>query len=62
MLLRPVAGCAAAEASPPPTVPTAGQALWRRKPHTEAEPVNPRTPLRASFHFHVFPGSASSPS
>ena len=27
MLLPPVAGCAAAEASPPPTIPTASQAL-----------------------------------
>ena len=27
MLLPPVAGCAAAEASPPPTIPTAGQAI-----------------------------------
>src|SRR3954471_17586754 len=47
MLLPPVAGYAAAEASPPPTIPTAGQALQRRQPHTAAEPVNPRTPLRA---------------
>ena len=39
----PVAGYAAAEASPPPTIPTAGQALRRRQPHTAAEPVNPRT-------------------
>ena len=62
MLLPPVAGCAAAEASPPPTIPTAGQALRRRQPHTAAEPVNPRTPLRAGFHCRVFPGSASSPS
>ena len=49
MLLPPVAGCAAAEASPPPTIPTAGQALQRRQPHTVAEPVNPRSPLRAGF-------------
>ena len=62
LLLPPVAGCAAAEASPPPTIPTAGQALRRRQPHTAAEPVNPRTPLRAGFHCRVFPGSASSPS
>src|SRR3954465_5707080 len=47
MLLPPVAACAAAEASPPPTIPTAGQALRRRQPHTAAELVNPRTPLRA---------------
>src|SRR3954468_18463700 len=62
MLLPPVAGCAAAEASPPPTIPTAGQALRRRRPHTAAEPVNPRTPLRAhaGFHCRVFPCSPSS--
>ena len=40
MLLPPVAGYAAAEASPPPTIPTAGQALQRRQPRTAAEPVN----------------------
>ena len=51
-----------AEASPPPTIPTAGQALQRRQPHTAAEPVNPRTPLRAGFHCRVFPGSVSSAS
>ena len=62
MLLPPVAGCAAAEASPPPTIPTVGQALQRRQPHTTAEPVNPRTPLRVGIHCRVFPGSASSPS
>ena len=62
MLLPPVAGCATAEASPPPTIPTAGQALWRRQPHTAAEPVNPRTPLRMGIHCRVFPGSASSTS
>src|SRR4051812_10155900 len=62
MLLPPVAGCAAAEASPPPTIPTAGQALRRRKPHIAAEPVNPRTPLRAGFHCRVFPGSPPSTS
>ena len=33
-----------------PTIPTAGRALRRRQPHTAAEPVNPRTPLRAGFH------------
>ena len=33
-----------------------------RQPHTAAEPVNPRTPLRAGFHCRVFPSSASSPS
>ena len=45
-----------------PTIPTAGQALRRRQPHTAAEPVNPRTPLHVGFHCRVFPGSASSPS
>ena len=34
--------------------------LRRRQPHTAAEPVNPRTPLRAGFHYCVSPGSASS--
>ena len=38
-----------------PTIPTAGQALRRRQPHTAAEPVNPRTPLRAGFPCSVFP-------
>ena len=46
VLLPPVAGCAIVENSPPPTIPTAGQALRRRQPHTAAEPVNPRTPPR----------------
>ena len=55
LLLPPVAGCAATEASPPPTIPTAGQALRRRQPHTAAEPVNPRSPLHAGFHCHVVP-------
>ena len=32
-----------------PTIPTAGQALRRRQPHTAVEPVNPRTPLRAGL-------------
>ena len=41
-----MAGCAAVEASSPPTTPTASQALRRRQPHTAAEPVNTRTPLR----------------
>src|SRR4051812_25950157 len=62
LLLPPVAGCAAAEASPPPTIPTAGQALRRRQPHTTVERVNPHTPLRVGIHCHVFTGSASSPS
>ena len=55
MLLPPMAGCDAAEASPPPTIPTAGQALQRRQPHTAAGPVNPRSPLRAGFHCRVVP-------
>ena len=50
-----MAGCAATEASLPPTIPTAGQALQRRKPHTVAELVNPRTPLRVGIHYCVFP-------
>ena len=62
MLLPPVAGCATAEASPPPTIPTAGQALRRRQPHTAAKPVNPHTPLRMGIHCRVLPGSASSAS
>ena len=72
MLLPPVAGCDAAEASPPLLLPPlARPSLYsptppviqrRRQPHTAAEPVNPRTPLRAGFHYCVFPGSASSPS
>ena len=70
MLLPPVAGCDAAEASPPPTTPTAGQAipLLTHTPCYSAataashrsEPVNPHTPLRVGIHCHVFPGSASS--
>ena len=55
MLLPPVAGCDTAEASPPPTIPTAGQALQRQQPHTAAGPVNPRSPLRAGFHCRVVP-------
>ena len=50
-----------------PTTPTAGQAissptppviLLRRQPHTEAEPVNPCTPLRVGIHLqvHMFVG------
>ena len=42
--------------------PTTPVILRQRQPHTAAEPVNPRTPLRAGFHCRVFPGSASSPS
>ena len=70
VLLPPVAGCDAAEASPPPTTPTAGQGipLLTHTPCYSAataashrsEPVNPRTPLRVGIHCHVFPGSVSS--
>ena len=35
--------------------PTPPVILRRRQPHTAAEPVNPRTPLRAGFHYCVFP-------
>ena len=42
--------------------PTPPVILGRRQPHTAAEPVNPRTPLRVGIHCRVFPGSASSPS
>ena len=38
-----------------PYYPTAVQALRRRQPHTAAEPVNPRSPLRAGFHCRVVP-------
>ena len=72
VLLPPKAGCDAAEASPPPTTPTAGQAipLLTHTPCYSAatttshrsEPVNPRTPLCVSIHCRVFPGSALSPS
>ena len=49
MLLPPVAGCDAAEASPPPTTPIAGLAIpllthtCCYSPATADEPVNPRT-------------------
>ena len=42
--------------------PTPPVILRRRQPHTAAEPVNPRTPLRLGIHCRIFPGSASSPS
>ena len=58
LLLLPVTGCDAVEASPPPTTPTAGQAipLLTHTPCYSAamaashrsEPVNPRTPLCAA--------------
>ena len=35
--------------------PTPPVFLRRRQPHTAAEPVNPRTPLRAGFHCRVVP-------
>ena len=41
--------------------PTPHVILRQRQPHTEAEPVNPRTPLRVGIHCLVFPGSVSSP-
>ena len=58
LLLPHVAGCAVAEASPPPTTPTAGQTILLLT-HTpcysavmtashRSEPVNPRTPLRTA--------------
>ena len=65
-----MAGCDAAEASPPlllpplarPSLysPTPPVILRRQQPHTATEPANPRTPLRVGIHFRVFPGSASS--
>ena len=42
--------------------PTPPVILRRWQPHTTAEPVNPRTPLRVGIHCRVFPGSGSSPS
>ena len=42
--------------------PTPPVILRRRQPHTAAEPVNPRTPLRVGIHCRVFPGFTSSPS
>src|SRR4051812_14494088 len=58
-------GCDAAEASPPPTTPTAGQAipLLTHTPCYSAataashhsEPVNPRTHLRVGIHYRVSP-------
>ena len=60
------------ETSPPPTTPTASQAipLLTHTPCYSAataashcsEPVNPHTPLRVGIHCRIFPGSASSPS
>ena len=60
-----MAGCAATQASPPPTTPTAGQdiPLLTHTPCYSAattasqcsEPVNPRTPLRVGIHCRVFP-------
>ena len=65
VLLPPVAGCDAAEASPPPTTPTVGQAIPLLT-HTpcystatvashRSEPVNPHTPLRVGIHCGVIP-------
>ena len=42
--------------------PTPPVILRRWQPHTEAELVNPRTPLCVGIHCRVFPGSASTPS
>ena len=42
--------------------PTPPVILRRRQPHTAAELVNRRTPLRVGIHYRVFPSSASSPS
>src|SRR3989337_1852020 len=42
--------------------PTPPVILRRRQPHTAAEPVNPRTPLRVGIHCRIFPSSTSSPS
>ena len=42
--------------------PTPPLILRRRQPHTAAEPVNARAPLRVGIHCHVLPDSASSPS
>ena len=38
-----------------PTIPTIGQALLRWQPHTAAELVNPRSPLRAGFRCRIVP-------
>src|SRR3954467_4766256 len=42
--------------------PTPPVILRQRQPHTAAEQVNPRTPLRVGIHCCIFPGFASSPS
>ena len=65
VLLPPVAGGDAVEASPPPTTPTTGQAipLLTHTPCYSAatpashrsEPVNARTPLRVGIHCRVVP-------
>ena len=69
MLLPPVAGCDAAEASPPRTTPTAGQAiphtpviLRRRQPHTATEPVITLLLLSICDSTARFPISESFPS
>ena len=54
LLLPPLARASLYSLTPPVI-------LRRRQPHTAAEPVNPRTPLRLGIHCRVFPGSASSP-
>ena len=55
LLLPPLARPSLYSATPPVI-------LRRRQPHTAAEPVNPRTPLRVGIHCRVFLGSVSSPS
>ena len=70
LLLPPMAGCADAEASPPPYYshrwpghpPTHPHPLLFCGDGSVAEPVNPRTPLHVGIHCRVFPGSALSPS
>ena len=60
MLLHLVAGCAAAQASPPHRTPIAGLAIpllthtCCYSPAMTDEPVNPRTPLRLGIHCRVF--------
>ena len=59
LLLPPMAGYDAAEASPPPTIPTAGQALRRRQRNRTSEPSYssprghplPRLPRLRVVHF-----------
>ena len=55
-LLLPPLARASLYSSTPPVI------LRRQQPHTAAEPVNPRTPLRVGIHCRVFPDSVLSPS